>query len=463
MSAPVFAIVGRVNRGKSSVIATLSEDDTVPIAPEPGTTTRCRSYPVVVDGELLFTVVGTPGFEQASRALAWLREQETSADSRPAAVASFLERFGSGDDFPEECRLLKPIVEGASVLYVVDGSRPYRPNHEAEMEILRWAGRPGMALINRIGTDDHAEVWRRALDQYFKVVRDFDAQKAGFEDRVALLRTFRELRDEWAEPLDRAVTALEKDRTRRRDEAVGEISALLVDMLTMRLEVPASGAAGVRAQRTRLEARFHDLLRARETASRERVNAIYGHGRVRWREEAVHRAAFDDDLFDPQNLKRLGQPPGRLLAAYTAAGGAVGGVVTAGSGGVDLGSGALVGAVSGFVLGVSRLGERLVQGRLKADGQWSVGPIRHPNFPWVALDRALLHLEAVSNRAHARQDDPRLEEREGFAHSLPKHLFTALNDVFARIRKRPGDVPVACRQELERRVAEVVERFAPEA
>ena len=128
MSAPVFAIVGRVNRGKSSVISTLSEDDSVPIAPEPGTTTRCRSYPVVVDGEELFTVVDTPGFEQAARALAWLREQETSADSRPAAVASFFEHFGSGSEFPEECKLLKPIIKGASVLYVVDGSRPYRPN-----------------------------------------------------------------------------------------------------------------------------------------------------------------------------------------------------------------------------------------------------------------------------------------------------------------------------------------------
>ena len=460
MSAPVFAIVGRVNRGKSSVISTLSEDDSVPIAPEPGTTTRCRSYPVVVDGEELFTVVDTPGFEQAARALAWLREQETSADSRPAAVASFVEHFGSGSEFPEECKLLKPIIKGASVLYVVDGSRPYRPNHEAEMEILRWTGRPGMALINRIGPDDHAEVWRRALDQYFKVVRDFDAQKAGFADRVGLLRTFRELREEWADPLDRAVAALEEDRARKREDAVGEISALLIDLLTLRVEVPASGVAGIRAQRQRHEARFHDLLRKREKASRERVNAIYGHGRVQWKEGEVHRAVFDDDLFDPANLKRLGQPPGRLLAAYTAAGGAVGGVVTAGTGGVDLGSGALVGAVSGFVLGVSRLGERLVKGRLNAQGQWCLGPIRHPNFGWVALDRALLHLDAVSSRAHARQDDPRLEEREGFARSLPKDVFTSLNQVFARIRKRPTDVPVSARQELERHVAAVVERHA---
>ena len=47
-----------------------------------------------------------------------------------------------------ERRLLAPILAGASVLYVVDGTHPYRPNYEAEMEILRWTGRPGWRSWN---------------------------------------------------------------------------------------------------------------------------------------------------------------------------------------------------------------------------------------------------------------------------------------------------------------------------
>ena len=42
--------------------------------------------------------------------------------------------------FKDECELLKPIIEGAGVLYVVDGSRPYGRQYEAEMEILSEAG-----------------------------------------------------------------------------------------------------------------------------------------------------------------------------------------------------------------------------------------------------------------------------------------------------------------------------------
>ena len=37
---PTFAVVGRVNKGKSSVIASLIENDRVKISPRPGTTTE---------------------------------------------------------------------------------------------------------------------------------------------------------------------------------------------------------------------------------------------------------------------------------------------------------------------------------------------------------------------------------------------------------------------------------------
>ncbi|HEY6100302.1 MAG TPA: GTPase, partial [Anaeromyxobacter sp.] len=73
---PRFAVVGRVNKGKSSIVATLAEDDSVRIDPRPGTTTEVREYPVRVDGRTLFVLVDTPGFEDAPRALAWLRARE---------------------------------------------------------------------------------------------------------------------------------------------------------------------------------------------------------------------------------------------------------------------------------------------------------------------------------------------------------------------------------------------------
>ena len=47
---PTFAVVGRVNRGKSSIIATLAEDDSIAISPLPGTTRVATSYDVTLEG-----------------------------------------------------------------------------------------------------------------------------------------------------------------------------------------------------------------------------------------------------------------------------------------------------------------------------------------------------------------------------------------------------------------------------
>ena len=93
---------------------------------------------------------------------------------------------GSGEHeadarFPDECELLRPIVAGAGILYVVDGSKPYGAESELEMQILQWTGRPRMALINLIGEEDHQAEWRQALDQYFSLVRVFDAVGADFD------------------------------------------------------------------------------------------------------------------------------------------------------------------------------------------------------------------------------------------------------------------------------------------
>ena len=50
---PSFAVVGRVNMGKSAVIATLLEIDDnelVRVSATPGETTVCQVHPVVFDG-----------------------------------------------------------------------------------------------------------------------------------------------------------------------------------------------------------------------------------------------------------------------------------------------------------------------------------------------------------------------------------------------------------------------------
>ena len=79
-NSPVFAVVGHPNKGKSSVVATLSQNDAIAIALEPGTTRKRQAYPLSVDDNILYTLVDTPGFQRPRRVLEWLEAHSLSAD-----------------------------------------------------------------------------------------------------------------------------------------------------------------------------------------------------------------------------------------------------------------------------------------------------------------------------------------------------------------------------------------------
>ena len=70
---PLFVVVGNVNQGKSSVVAALSENETIPIDSYPGTTRRSGTYVFKAGDRELFRIVDTPGFQRPRQVLAWLR------------------------------------------------------------------------------------------------------------------------------------------------------------------------------------------------------------------------------------------------------------------------------------------------------------------------------------------------------------------------------------------------------
>jgi GTP-binding protein EngB required for normal cell division len=71
---PEFAIVGHPNEGKSSVLSTLAEDDSVRVSATPGETVVCQTFPVVIDGQEIIRFVDTPGFQHPREILHQLQE-----------------------------------------------------------------------------------------------------------------------------------------------------------------------------------------------------------------------------------------------------------------------------------------------------------------------------------------------------------------------------------------------------
>ena len=441
MSVPRFAIVGHPNKGKSSIVATLAEDDAVAISPHPGTTTRSRAYPMRLDGETLYELVDTPGFQRARETLAWLEAHDRGAGERAAVVREFVAAHAADERFKDECELLRPLVDGAGVLYVVDGSRPYGRQYEAEMEVLRWTGQPRMALINLISAGDHVEDWRAALSQYFSIVRTFDAVRADFGKRIDLLRAFGAIDERWAAPLTRAADALIADRERRRRAAAGEIGDLLIDSLsaTVTLALASSDAddAALASGRRKLQER----VRRRERDARRSVQEIYRHAALAIEESAA--AYLVEDVFSAQSFSAFGLSPAQLALTGAASGAVAGTLIDVALGGASLMLGAGVGAAigaAGTLAGFGRLAKVKVLGQPLGGYELRVGPITDVNLPWVLLGRALLHAKLVAERNHARRESLALDARAGahLADAIDLERRRALDDVFRRLRSERG-------------------------
>jgi hypothetical protein len=459
MSLPRFAIVGHPNKGKSSIVATLAEDEAVGISPRPGTTTRATTYPMRLEGETLYELIDTPGFQRAREMLDWLESRERGAGTRAETVRAFIEAHREDPRFRDECELLQPIVEGAGILYVVDGSRPYGHHYEAEMEILRRTGRPRMALINMIGSGDHVAEWQTALAQYFSIVRIFDAVRADFSKRIDLLRAFGALDERWSRALEHAAEVLLAERERRKQRAAHAVANLIMRALTLKetVALPDPEAQIEVAQRAR--AKLRAGIRKLERETHEAVQQIYRHGDTRTEESEPD--LLTEDVFSQRSFRVFGLSTRQLAITGAASGAAAGGLVDVASGGASLLLGAGIGAVlgaAGALGSADRIARIEVLGQPLGGYELTVGPVTDPNLPWVLLSRALLHLRLMAERNHARRDRLVIEASaaETSGPLLDLQARRRLDGAFRRIRRNRIE-DARLRDELAAAILQVVD------
>ncbi len=415
---PVFAVVGHPNEGKSSVVSTLTEDDRVPISVLPGETRRCITYAIEVDGETLVRFVDTPGFQMPLQTLRWMRR----FNGPPNRMVEEFIRANQGDlRFSEDCELLRPLAGNAGIVYVVDCSRPLRPNDEAEMEILRLTGRPRMAVINiKTSNTSHLQEWKEAFARTFNSTLQFNAHRATFKERIALLEALQHIEQEWGAPLKRVVATLEEDWRGRLEACADAILQMLDKALTLSLSGTSRGEDPMERERKRdkLIADFQDNLARLEGGYRREIKGHFLHNLFNVDLAAETVAARD--LFSEETWHVLGLTRKQLSLALATVGAAAGVAIDGATAGITFGVFTLGAGTAGAIAGWT--GTRPLS-RLKVDiGPFSreiggcriqVGPLRNPQLMFVLLDRALIYFQSVSNWAHARREGASISLHEG--------------------------------------------------
>jgi hypothetical protein len=291
-AAPTFAVVGHPNKGKSSIVSTLAQDDSVRSRPSRHTT-ECRAYPMRVDGEVQYVLVDTPGFQRARRALEWMRARETTAAAHARSWRRSSPSTAHGR-VPGRVRAARARARGRGHPLRRRRRAALRPDYEAEMEILRWTGQPSMALINPIGgTRTSTSGARRSRSTSRSCACSTRTRRASRRARAAA--RLRSARRPWRAPLEAAVAALQRSARActRASRARSRSCSPTCCTFDATRRIPIGADPG--DFRESLEREWKHALRDARARARRAVEQIYGHRAIEREERAVE--LLEQDLF----------------------------------------------------------------------------------------------------------------------------------------------------------------------
>lgn len=401
---PEFAILGHPNEGKSSVLSTLAEDDSVRVSATPGETTECRTFPVIIDGREVLRFTDTPGFQNPARVLSELKKR---ADNEENPLKTFREYATTIPELHDDCELLGPLERGAGIIYVVDGSRPVRNVDRAEMEILRLTGKPRMAILNcKEDDNENLPAWKIEFRKNFNSNRIFNAHRATYAERILLLETLKSIDQDWHQVLSEVVTAFKKDWAARNNATADIITAQLRDALSLQLTRDISSEGEADQCRKKLFLTYSETISRMEKNAHQRIRSYFKHNIFQY--DLPPHSVLNKDLFDERTWQLLGLTRQQVIIAGGLGGAAIGAGLDVAALGHGLGMFTAMGTIAGALgalLGGENFSDKAKFLGIPLGGKRvQVGPAKSIDLLFVLLNRSLLYYQHTINWAHGRRD-----------------------------------------------------------
>lgn len=378
-----LAVVGHTNTGKTSLMRTLLRDTQFGEVKNAAATTRHVEAAQIGEWVQLYD---TPGLEDAGGVLDWLEENTSAQADGIERIAFFLNDTVAQNEFSQEAKVLRQLLNSDMALYVVDAREPVLPKYKDELQILSWCAKPIMPVFNFTQNVDLSK-WNEMLARKsLHVSSSFDTVAFDFAgemrlwDNLATMLPSRQL-------LDNLIATRQQEWQQLNQQAHEIIAHFLFDVAAFRQQF---------SDKNQLQAVMDNMnatVRQLERDTQQRLLSLYRFYQSELHSEDWALQAFRGDSFDVALLKEYG--------IRTTKGVAKGALIGLGfdvlTVGLSLGLGTAIGGV---------VGGALPNWRTLSDKLTGVQTIYIDAQTLTVLAARLLNLLAVlQSRGHAAQGE----------------------------------------------------------
>jgi tRNA U34 5-carboxymethylaminomethyl modifying GTPase MnmE/TrmE len=439
----VIAIVGHPNAGKSSVLATLTENDQIPISPEPGTTIANQNHYLELDGVPAIELIDTPGFQHHQDILDWFKSN--NFNNKKDRLEEFLAHYKNDTSFKQDCQIIKAIYSSNLLVYIVDDTKPIRRADINEMKILSLTGSSRMALINSQNSVKKYQLdWQDALRTKFStVIREFNAHSAWFPERVKLFNAIREIDVQYLDLIDQYINGIHMKWDSRLNESANIISGMLTEVLQERVETKIRDLNynAKKRKKDELDKKFQKKIKNHVDHAESKIRLQYMH--KEWSQNLKRDSYLGKNIFSREVNEALGLNQKQLAIVSSATGAAIGGIIDASLGGASFLVGTLLGTGIGATVGyfshtklihVSKvhpirgafLSHNIIEAHIKKD----------PDIVAKFMDWALLYCFEAMRWSHAKSQSNESKYEGTFTHKFSNDKLKIITNFTKRFHQK---------------------------
>ena len=421
-AAQSIAFIGQSDAAKARLVALLKADDSVEQSESWPARSSANSHAIGHSDHLVLRVIDLPALSQSPEVVEWLNSPNLGGLPKGLRLSQFLASRGASLDFAAECAAVHQAESATAVFYVVDGNKPYRKHIISDLQLLSFMSRPIIVVITYDQLDRWAKTVPQQVSAWSAATADFsfptvkvDLSDGRMQARQSLLAYI----GGGVPVLGPTFTSLANAQNQRKKEQIDTAAAILAELICTATNykvtepikdrdstvplLPGSKAALTDRLRLRIEAD----LRKMELDAWRQIMQVYGFRTIAGVESDTSHpySTVVSDLFSEQAWTLLGLSATQLVALTAAAGGATGAAIDASVGGASLMVGSVIGIVGGALAGTAvALSDPKPLGIKISKTSSEIGPVTHPNFRWILLDRGLRVVESVARRSHASHE-----------------------------------------------------------